>query len=110
MQKLQVIGNVGNDAIIKEVKERKVISFTVAVNKSYKDSNDVKRERTNWINCSIWKNKGDSVKVAEFIKKGDKIYLEGEPEIQTYKDKDQNFQAAMSLDVKVIVLLSAKKE
>jgi Single-strand binding protein family len=54
MIKLQVIGNLGKDCIVKEVNGKNVINFSVAHTERYKDSQGNQKERTTWVECAYW--------------------------------------------------------
>ena len=109
MIQLQAIGNLGSDATMKEAGGKKVINFSIAVTEKYKDRNQVKKERTTWISCSLW----DQDAVAPFLKKGAKVYVQGNPGINTYtsgQQMDQTTKAEQTLNVYQLELLSPKKE
>lgn len=59
----QIVGRLGNDAVVRPVGETFAISFSVAV--SEKRQND--QYVTSWINCTYW-SKSD--KVAKYLLKG----------------------------------------
>ena len=48
---LEAIGNLGADAIIKDLNGQKYIAFSVAHTESYKDSQGQRHERTTWVSC-----------------------------------------------------------
>lgn len=103
MQKLSIIGNVGADAVVKDINGKKVINFPVAVSES--------REKTTWINCARWVDAGGSVEVAKWLLKGTKVYAEGKPDVQTYVNKENKTAIDFRLSVSFLELLGgAKKE
>ena len=53
MIKLQIIGNLGKDCILKEVNGKKVINFSVANTERYKDSSGNQKEKTTGLNVPI---------------------------------------------------------
>ncbi len=110
MIKLQVIGNVGRDAEIHDVNGKKSINFTVASNKAYTDGDGNRVEKTTWVSCTMWRDQNQSTKVAEFIKKGSKIFVEGSPEIKMYKDSDNKTQSSLNLTVANLELISVKED
>lgn len=110
MLKLQLIGNLGKDAEVRSVNGRFVINFTVAVSESYTNKEGTKIENTTWIECAIWKNEGQGTKIADFLKKGTKVYVSGAPEVNAYLDKDNKAAASQKLRVQDIELLGSKSE
>ncbi len=108
MKKIIVIGNIGKDAEIKEFNENKAINFTIAENEYYKDKDGNKVEKTTWFSCTYWKQSKQSTKIADYLKKGTKVYIEGTP-IPDYYVKDGNNVPYIKINVKSIELLSQSK-
>ena len=92
MIKLQIVGNLGKDCIVKEVNGKNVINFSVAHTERYKDSQGNQKERTTWVECAYWT---DKTAVAQYLTKGKTVYAEGSPEADAYMNKDN--QAAATL-------------
>ncbi|GAF05137.1 single-stranded DNA-binding protein [Saccharicrinis fermentans] len=106
MLKLILCGNVGNDATVKETGNGKVVNFNVAVSKNYKNSKGEKVEKTEWIRAAIWRGKDSDIKFAEYIKKGKKILIEGEPHSSGYQNKDGEVQSGLEVTVKEFEFLN----
>lgn len=51
MLAVTVIGNIGNDAEIKEFNGQKFIAFNVASTERYKDRQGNQHSRTTWVSC-----------------------------------------------------------
>jgi len=94
MQKLALLGNIGQDASIRQVGEDSVISFSIGCSIKLRDGT----QKTTWYNCSIW-NKQNLV---EHLKKGTKLYVEGTPNIHSYEDKNGVKQSIIQLTVREI--------
>jgi single-strand DNA-binding protein len=105
MKQLTIIGNLGYDAVIKESNGSKFIDFSVAVNEKYKKQDGTMVESTDWINCTH-KHLG----LAPFLKKGDKVMVQGNMKINVYQDKNKQWRAGVNLSAFNIMLLSNKKE
>lgn len=101
MLKMTMIGNLGRDAEVRDVNGQKVIAFTVAHSEKYTDRNGQQQERTQWVACSYWRNDGQT-RVAEYLKVGQKVYVEGFPSVKPYLTKDG--QQAASLELRVLSL------
>jgi single-strand DNA-binding protein len=89
MIKLQVIGNLGKDCIVKEINGKNVINFSVAHSERYKDAQGNQKERTTWVECAYWT---DRTTVSQYLTKGKTVYAEGTPEADAYTNKDGMFQ------------------
>jgi len=105
MIKLQVIGNLGKDAITNTVNERSVINFNVAHTEKYRDASGQQKERTTWVECAYWT---DRIAVAPYLKKGTQVYVEGNPEVRTYTKSDGSFGASLTMRVSNVQLLGGR--
>ncbi len=85
--KVQLIGNVGNDPEIKIIEGgRKLAKFTIATNEIYYNDKNEKVTETQWHNVSAW---GKVAEIIEsFVTKGKEIALEGKLTHRSYDDKD----------------------
>ena len=88
LNKIQLIGNLGQDAEIKESSNGNIfLSFSIATSKYNKDT---KTNEPVWHNSiKYWATRGkpDSLnKLAPYMVKGKQIYVEGS--LDYYKDKD----------------------
>lgn len=103
MIKLQIIGNLGKDCIVKEVNGKNVINFSVAHTERYKDSQGNQKERTTWVECAYWT---DRTAVAQYLTKGRTVYAEGSPEADAYSNKEGQPAATLRMRVQNVQLLS----
>lgn len=106
MIKTTMIGHLGKDAIIKEFNGKTVINFSVAHTESFKNAEGTKTEKTIWAACAYWSEK---VSIAQYLKKGTQVYVEGIPSIDTYTDRDGRAIANFKLRVHQIQLLGSAK-
>ncbi len=106
MLKFILNGTVGKDAEVKDVGTRKVINFDVAVSMDYKNANGEKVERTEWVRAVMWRSEKQSTKVADFLKKGQKVLIEGIPGSEGYKSKDGSIKSSLHVNVKDLELLN----
>ena len=102
MIKLQIVGNLGKDCIVKEVNGKNVINFSVAHTERYKDSTGNQKERTTWVECAYWT---DRTAVAQYLTKGKMVYAEGSPEADPYTNKEGQPAATLRMRVQNIQLL-----
>lgn len=104
MIKLFVIGNVGNDAEVKEINGRRVINFSIAHNEKYKNHEGVPVTKTVWVRCNYWP---ESTAVAAFLKKGTQVFVEGTPSVQAFENNERKPAASLELRVNRIELLGS---
>jgi single-strand DNA-binding protein len=103
--KLTIIGNLGRDAIVRDVQGKSVISFSVAHTEKFKDSMGVQKDKTTWVECNYWSERTNLV---PYLKKGYQIFVEGQPSIDVYENKEGHKVAGVKLRVTLIQLLSNK--
>lgn len=105
MIKLTLIGNLGRDAMLRDVQGKHVISFSVAHTEKYKDTAGVQKDKTVWVECSYW---SERVNLVPYLKKGNQVYVEGQPNIEVYENKDGEKVAGIKLRVTQVQLLGNK--
>ena len=88
VNKVILVGNLGADPEARSLNNGgEVVNMRVATSESWKDRDGNRQERTEWHNVVIFnENLGRVAK--SYLKKGSKVYLEGQ--LQTRKWTDQN--------------------
>ena len=105
MIKLQVIGNLGKDCIVKEINGKTVINFSVAHSERFKDAQGMQKEKTTWVECAYWT---DRTAVAPYLLKGQTVFAEGTPDVDTYTNKDNQTTAVLRMRVQNVQLVGNK--
>ncbi|MEP2784182.1 MAG: single-stranded DNA-binding protein [Pseudoruegeria sp.] len=98
VNKVILIGNLGRDPEVRSFQNGgKVCNLRIATSENWKDRNTgERREKTEWHSVAIF-NEG-LVRVAEqFLRKGSKVYIEGQ--LQTRKWQDQSGNDRYSTEV-----------
>ena len=91
VNKVILLGNLGRDPEVRNFPNGgKVANFSIATSENWKDRNTgERRERTEWHNVSITNEA--LVRVAEqYLKKGSKVYVEGQLETRKWQDQAGN--------------------
>ena len=85
--KVQLIGNLGNDPEIINLESGKMLAkFSIATNESYKNANGEKVIDTQWHNIVAW---GKTAQIVEkFVSKGKEVAIEGKLTTRSWEDKD----------------------
>ncbi|MBX7460866.1 single-stranded DNA-binding protein [Qipengyuania huizhouensis] len=98
LNKVMLIGNLGADPEIRSFQNGgKVANLRVATSETWKDRNTgEKQERTEWHTVSIF-SEGLIGVVERFLRKGSKVYIEGQ--LQTRKWQDQQGNDRYSTEV-----------
>jgi len=103
--RVQLIGNLGNDPEIKELDAgKKLARFSIATNDSYKNADGEKITSTQWHNIVAW-DKNASI-AERFLKKGREVAIEGRLTHRSYDDKDGSTKYISEIIVTEILLLS----
>ena len=97
MNKLIALGNLGHAASVRTVEHptrgsQPVVNFSLAVKIGYGD-----RERTQWYECTWWGERAE--RVSQWLTKGKRVLVEGEPELELYEKRDGTKGAKVVLRV-----------
>lgn len=91
VNKVILIGNLGRDPEVRRLNSGDpVVSFSLATTESWRDkTTGERRDRTEWHNIVIFnENLG---RIAEqYLKKGSRVYLEGQLQTREFTDRDGN--------------------
>jgi single-strand DNA-binding protein len=109
MIKLQIIGHLGADCTTNEVSGRAVINFNVAHSEKFKDAQGNLVDKTTWVRCSYWTDSNRTA-IAQYLKKGQLVYAEGNPEAEAYMNKENQAAATLKMNVFRIQLLGSKSD
>ncbi len=89
VNKVILVGNLGRDPEVRRLSSGDpVVNFSIATSETWKDkSSGERKEKTEWHNVVIYnENLG---RVAEqYLKKGSKVYIEGQLQTREYTDKE----------------------
>lgn len=88
VNKVILVGNLGRDPEVRRLSSGEpVVNFSVATSETWRDkASGERKERTEWHNVVIFNE--NLAKVAEqYLKKGSKVYLEGQLQKRKYTDK-----------------------
>jgi single-strand DNA-binding protein len=101
--KVQLIGNVGNDPEVKSFNEKKVANFSIATNEFYYNDKKEKVEQTEWHKVVAW---GKTAEIIEkFVTKGKEVMVEGKLTYRSYDDKDGIKRYVTEILVNEVLLL-----
>ena len=91
VNKVILLGNLGRDPEIRSIQSgSKMATFSMATSKRWRDKNtQEQRDKTSWHNIVVF---GDGLVdiVEKYVKKGSKIFLEGELQTRKWQDSDGN--------------------
>lgn len=89
VNKVILVGNLGADPEVKSFQNGgRIANFRIATSESWKDKQSGERkERTEWHSISV-QNEGLAGVVERFLKKGSKVYIEGQLRTRKWQDRD----------------------
>ena len=101
--KVQLIGNLGNDPeIITLDSGKKLAKFSLATNEYYKDADGQKQTKTEWHNLVAWNKTAELIE--NYVTKGKEIAIEGKLTTRTWDDKEVNKRYTTEVVVSEVVL------
>lgn len=101
-------GRLTADASIHSIKDdRQVVNFSIAINDRFKTKAGEQREITTYVECAYWQ----SPKVAEWLKKGTVVELNGRIGVNAYLNQQGDAVGKLTCHTKEVKLLAfpAKK-
>ena len=103
---MQVIGNIGQDAVVNTVNNKQVANFSVCHTHKWRAQGGDMIEKNVWVNCSLF---FENSKLIPYLKKGVQVFLEGEPEANAYTNKQGQVIGSLRLRVTNVQLLGGKQ-
>lgn len=101
-----LVGNLGRDAELRYTGGgTPVANFSLATTEVFKDKEGQRREETEWHRVSLMGKQAESV--AEYLRKGKQIYVEGRLRTRTWDDKEGNKRTTTEVIANRVVLLGS---
>jgi single-strand DNA-binding protein len=108
LNKVTLIGNLGNDPEVRSTTGgNRVATFSLATSRTWNDQSGSKQEKTEWHRCVVWNTKGSQLAdiVEKYVKKGDKLYVEGRIEYRQWQDKDGQTRYSTEINVRELIMI-----
>src|SRR5437016_13537501 len=88
VNKVILVGNLGKDPEVRRMQDgRPVVNMSVATSESWRDkATGERKEKTEWHRVVIF-NEGLAKIAEQYLKKGSKVYLEGQLQTRKYTDR-----------------------
>jgi single-strand DNA-binding protein len=104
LNKVMLIGNVGSEPEIRTTGGgTKLAKVSLATNRTWNDRSGQRQEKTEWHRLTFWDKLADLVE--QYVKKGDRLYVEGRIEYSTTEDDKGNQRFFTDINVQDMVLL-----
>ena len=105
--KVQLIGNMGNDPeIISLEGGKKLAKFSMATNDTYKNGAGEKITETQWHNIIAWNKTADIIE--KYVQKGKEIMIEGKLTTRSYENKEGEKKYITEVVCNELLLLGGK--
>lgn len=84
LNKVQIIGNLGNDPDVKYTQSGACITtISIATTEKWKDKDGNPQEKTEWHRVKLWNKLGEIA--GEYLRKGGAVYIEGKLSYGSYE-------------------------
>ncbi|MBV6522677.1 MAG: Single-stranded DNA-binding protein [Gemmatimonadaceae bacterium] len=111
LNKIMLIGNVGNDPEIRTTSNgAKVAQLNLATTRTWNGPGGDRQEKTEWHRCVLWNGKGSGLAdiVERYVRKGDRLYVEGRVEYRQWQDKEGQTRYTTEINVREMLMLSSR--
>jgi single-strand DNA-binding protein len=107
LNKAIIIGNLGSDPEVRTTGGgSRVAQFSVATSRKWTTNSGEQQEKTEWHRIVVW---GKLVDVVEkYVKKGEKVYVEGEIQYRQYEDKEGVTKYTTEINARELILLGGR--
>jgi single-strand DNA-binding protein len=112
LNKVTLIGNLGSDPEVRSTTGgNRVATFSLATSRNWNDASGQKQEKTEWHRCVVWNSKASQLAdiVERYVKKGDKLYVEGRIEYRQWQDKDGQTKYTTEINVRELIMLGSPR-
>ena len=111
LNKVMLIGNLGADPEVRSTNNgSRVATLSVATSRQWSAPSGEKQEKTEWHRVICWNNKGSQLAdVAEkYMKKGDRVYVEGRIEYRTWEDREKQTRYVTEVIAREVIMLGSR--
>ncbi len=107
--KVQLIGNLGQDPELTELENgKKVVRFSLATNETYKNSQGERIQSTQWHNMVAWGSVAEII--TQYASKGKQIAIEGKLVSRSYEAETGEKKYITEVVISEVLLLGSKEE
>lgn len=108
INKVILVGNVGGEPDYRVLDGGvKTATIRIATTERYKKDDGTWNEQVEWHTVVAWRNLADIVD--KYVRKGDRLYIEGSLHYRTYTDKENIERKVTTITAKELKMLSSKE-
>lgn len=113
LNKIMLIGNVGNDPEVRATSNgARVASLSLATTRTWNGPGGDRQEKTEWHKCVLWNARGSGSGLADvvekYVKKGDRLYIEGSIEYRQWQDREGQTRYTTEVRVREMIMLGSR--
>jgi len=113
LNKVMLIGNLGADPEVRSTTNgSRVATLSLATSRQWTSQGGEKQEKTEWHRVICWNNKGAQLAdlAEKYMKKGNRIYVEGRIEYRTWEDREKQTRYVTEIIARevIVILLSSR--
>jgi single-strand DNA-binding protein len=111
LNKVMLIGNLGADPEVRSTNNgTRVATLSLATSRQWTTQAGEKQEKTEWHRCVVWNSRSSGLAdvVEKYLKKGDRVYVEGRIEYRTWQDREGQTRYTTEINVRDLVMLSGR--
>lgn len=110
VNKVILIGNLGKDPEVRTLENGvKMVRFPIATSETFTDrTTGERRSITDWHNIVIWR--GLALVAEKYLKKGQKVYIEGKLKTRSWKDETGTIKYSTEVVADGMTMLSSRSD
>jgi len=111
LNKVSLIGNLGADPEVRSTGGgQRVATLSVATSRQWNSASGERQEKTEWHRVVLWNSKFQTLAdlAEKYLKKGDKVYIEGRIEYRTWEDREGNTRYTTEINGRELIMLSGR--
>lgn len=112
LNKVMLIGNLGADPEVRSTANGiRVATLSLATGRQWTNQAGERQEKTEWHRIVLWNNRGGQLAdlAEKYMKKGDRLYVEGRIEYRTWEDREGNTRYTTEIIGREIVMLGGSR-
>jgi single-strand DNA-binding protein len=106
-----LIGNLGADPEVRTTNNgARVANFSLATSRQWNSQTGERQEKTEWHRVICWNNKGAQLAdlAEKYLKKGDRVYVEGRIEYRTWEDREKQTRYVTEVIAREVIMLTPR--
>ena len=111
LNKVMLIGNLGQEPEVRSTASgTRVATLSLATSRKWNTPSGERQEKTEWHRVVLWNNRSSGLAdlAEKYMKKGDRIYVEGRIEYRTWEDREGNTRYSTEINAREVIMLGQR--